>query len=102
MNTGELVIVELKITIRAKTGEVFKVDMNNETQKIMLSMLSNFFKPEIPFQLQSKFEETAEELWDEESRIIDDNISSMETFVGTEVINKREFIRICSNLKDVV
>lgn len=45
----ELDIVELKISIRAASGEVFKVDMNTETQRLFFSLVKNFFKQNIPF-----------------------------------------------------
>lgn len=45
----ELDIVELKISIRAASGEVFKVDMNTETQRLFFSLVNNFFKQDIPF-----------------------------------------------------
>ena len=44
------------------------------------------------------FIQSAEELWDEKSEIIDDNFSSMDRWVGTEVINKRDFMLIISKL----
>lgn len=45
----ELDIVELKISIRAASGEVFKVDMDTETQRLFFSLINNFFKQDIPF-----------------------------------------------------
>ena len=45
----ELDIVELKIIIRAASGEVFKVDMDTETQRLFFSVVNNFFKQNIPF-----------------------------------------------------
>ena len=54
MKSEELEIIELKITIKAKSGEVFKIDMNNEVQRMMLSSLFNFYTTELPLELETK------------------------------------------------
>lgn len=44
----EVSITELKILLIVDNGDVFKVDMDKEMQRIIYSTLKNTFKPDIP------------------------------------------------------
>lgn len=54
LKKGEDYLLEVEINLRFEKGGIQKVEMSKEIQKIMFSMLGNFFSGGIPFTTHSQ------------------------------------------------